>query len=122
MAHRVHKERIKNLERNEKFIANGFESSDDEDEDGDDDDEEDIMEGEQANSDAAFKQMQNKLKAFKDGTNADADGDDDDDSDSDFEDAAGEFSLYDSPLDMTDELITIKETLDGVYQADQNAY
>ena len=126
----MHKERIKNLERNEKFIANGFVSSDEEDDDDDDDDEEDNMNGESANSDAAFKEMQTKLKAFKDGrkaaaggeANADGDDDDDDDSDSDFEDAAGEFSLYDSPLDMTDELISIKETLDGVYQTDPNAY
>ena len=64
--------------------------------------------------------MQAKLKAFKDGRPADGgeDDDDDDDDDSDFEDAAGEFALYDSPLEMTDELISIKETLDGIYQTD----
>lgn len=116
LAHRVHKERVKNLERNEKYIANGFESSDDDDED--DEDDEDFMEGEQ--------ETKNKLKAFKNGQPAQGgDGnadDDDDDSDSDFEDAAGEFALYDSPLEMTDELVSIKETLDGVYQTDPNAY
>lgn len=42
----MHKERIKNLEKNEQYIANGFVSSDDEDDEGDNDDE-DIMEGEQ---------------------------------------------------------------------------
>ena len=46
----MHKERVKNLERNEKYIANGFESSDDDDED-DEDDDEDIMEGEQETKD-----------------------------------------------------------------------
>ena len=33
LAHRVHKERLKNLENNEKHIAKGFESSDEEDDD-----------------------------------------------------------------------------------------
>lgn len=74
--------------------------------------------------------MQGKLKAFKEGGKSAAEGgdagdfndDDDDENDSDFEDAAGEFALYDSPLEMTDELLSIKETLDGVYQADPNAY
>ena len=68
--------------------------------------------------------MQAKLKAAKEGTPIDGgdDDDDDDDDDSDFEDAAGEFALYDSPLEMTDELLSIKETLDGLYQADANAY
>ena len=70
-----------------------------------------------------FKEMQAKLKAAKEGKPIDGgDDDDDDDDDSDFEDAAGEFALYDSPLEMTDELLSIKETLDGLYQADANAY
>lgn len=50
------------------------------------------------------------------------DDDDDDDDDSDYEEAAGEFALYDSPLEQTDELLSIKETFDGLYQADPNAY
>jgi len=52
-------------------------------------------------------------------------GDDDDISDGDdedYEETAGEYALYDSPLEETDELITIKETLDGVFQTDQSAY
>ena len=52
---------MKNLERNEKYIASGFESSDDEDEDEDEE-----FEGEE-NPDTAFKEMQAKMKAFKDG-------------------------------------------------------
>ena len=48
----MHKERMKNLERNEKFIAAGFESSDDEDSD---DDEE--FDGEEDDGDNAFKEM-----------------------------------------------------------------
>ena len=61
--------------------------------------------------------MKAKMEGFKAGKPAAGDNvsDDDDDSDSDFEDAAGEFSLYDSPLEDTDELVSIKETLDGIY-------
>ena len=54
-----------------------------------------------------------------------ADGDDvsdDDDADDDFQEAAGEFALYDSPMLATDELIYIKETMDAIYQTDQNTY
>ena len=54
-----------------------------------------------------------------------ADGDDvsdDDDADDDFQEAAGEFALYDSPMQPTDELIYIKETMDAIFQADQNTY
>ena len=39
LAFRVHKERMKNLEKNEKYIAAGFESSDEGEEDSDDDEE-----------------------------------------------------------------------------------
>ena len=47
-----------------------------------------------------------------------ADGDDvsdDDDADDDFQEAAGEFALYDSPIQPTDELIYIKETMDAIF-------
>ena len=118
LAFRVHKDRMKNLERNEKYIASGFEGRDDEDEDEDEE-----FEGEE-NPDTAFKEMQAKMKAFKDGKPAAGQNvsEDEDDDDSDFEDQAGEFALYDSPLEMTDELVSIKETLDGIYQTDANAY
>lgn len=51
-----------------------------------------------------------------------ADDDSEDDGDSEYEENAGEFALYDSPLEETDELITVKTTLDEIFQADQNAY
>ena len=47
-----------------------------------------------------------------------ADGDDvsdDDEADDDFQEAAGEFALYDSPMQPTDELIYIKETMDAIF-------
>ena len=46
----------------------------------------------------------------------------DDEADEDFEEAAGEYIPYDSPMEPTDELISIKETMDAIYQADQNTY
>lgn len=122
LAHKVHKERIKNLENNEKHIANGFEDSDDED-----DDDEAFEEDPEENPNVGFNEIKDKLANFqKNGQPAAGDnvsgGSDDDDSDSDFEDAAGEFALYDSPLEGTDELVSIKETLDVIFQADQSAY
>lgn len=120
LAHKVHKERVKNLENNEKHIANGFESSDDEE-----DDDEDFNEDPEENPNIAFNEIKAKMQSFKDGKpveGANVSGSDDDDDDSDFEDAAGEFALYDSPLESTDELLSIKETLDMIFQADQNAY
>lgn len=50
LAHRVHKERLKNLEANEKHIAKGFESSEDEEDDEDIDDPEE-------NPNAAFNEI-----------------------------------------------------------------
>jgi len=55
----------------------------------------------------------------------DKDEDFDEDSDlddSDYEDNAGEYALYDSPLEKTDELVYVKETLEGHHNTDQNAY
>lgn len=57
--------------------------------------------------------------AMKNGKPAD---DDDDSDDPDYEEAAGEFDLYDSPMEEIDELISMKQTLDEIYQADQAAY
>ena len=47
-------------------------------------------------------------------------GDDDNDGfgdsdDPDYEETAGEFALYDSPLENIDELIHMKQTLDQIY-------
>ena len=68
--------------------------------------------------------MKKKLIGFKAGAaEGDEDDDDDDDSDDpDYEEKAGEFALYDSPLENTDELIATKEALDGIFQRDQTAY
>ena len=89
------------MEENEKFVRDGFQDSDDEELDDDDDAEDD---------------MGDEMKAK---AGADEDSDDDD---SDFEENAGEYALYDSPLEDTDELITIKQTFDEIFQADQSAY
>ncbi len=68
--------------------------------------------------------MKSALMGLKKGGKANDDDDDDSDDadDADYEETAGEYALYDSPLEDTDELITIKMTLDQIYTADQNAY
>ena len=69
------------------------------------------------------KLKQKAVKKFVNGKPADGDDvSDDDEADEDFEEAAGEYIPYDSPMEHTDELISIKETMDAIYQADQNAY
>lgn len=110
---RVHGERLKTLEENEKYIAKGFKDSDDEGSDIDDDeDPEEVLNNIQGK----------KFKAGKPQDIDDVSDDDDEDYEPDFEDAAGEYALYDSPLEKVDELILTKETLDQIYQADQAAY
>ena len=53
------------------------------------------------------------------GKGGDSDGSDAEDAnDADYEENAGEYALYDSPLEQTDELIHIKVTLDTIYQGD----
>ena len=67
--------------------------------------------------------LQRRAKKFVNGKPADGeDVSDDDDADDDFQEDAGEFALYDSPMQATDELICIKETMDAIYQTDQNTY
>ena len=39
-----------------------------------------------------------------------------------YEEIAGEYALYDSPLENIDELIHIKEMLDAIYSSDQRVY
>lgn len=58
--------------------------------------------------------MKSALMGLKKGgkENDDDDDDSDDGDDADYEETAGEYALYDSPLEDTDELITIKMTLD----------
>ena len=78
------------------------------------------MEGEEAAEIA--KAMKNKKKTdMKDGKPAD-DTETDSEGDSDYEDNAGEYALYDSPLELTDELMFIKETFEGIHNMDANAY
>ena len=64
-----------------------------------------------------FSNVKQALKKAKAGEVEEDDGEDED-----YEETAGEFALYDSPLESTDELVSIKETLDVIFQADQNAY
>ena len=64
-----------------------------------------------------FSNVKQALKKAKAGEVEEDDGEDED-----YEETAGEFALYDSPLESTDELVSIKETLDVLFQADQNAY
>jgi len=108
---RVHSQRLKTLESNEKHVKNGFEDSSDEE--GDDDDDEAFEEDgadDPNNPNAVFNNVKNALSNLSNGKPMR--GDDEDDSDSDYEENAGEFSLYDSPLEDTDELVTTKETFD----------
>lgn len=63
-------------------------------------------------------QAMNKMKAKMNKARAGGDDDDDEDDsdyDPDYEETAGEYSLYDSPLDDIDELIQIKQTLDQIF-------
>ena len=50
------------------------------------------------------------------------DSEDDDEDDSDYEDNAGEYALYDSPLENTDELLFFKETLETIHNMDPQAF
>ena len=52
------------------------------------------------------------------GKGGDSESDPEDANDADYEENAGEYALYDSPLEQTDELIHIKVTLDAIYQGD----
>ena len=52
---------------------------------------------------------------FKNGKPQDGDLISDDSDDEDYEETAGEYALYDSPLEETDELIAIKQTFDQIH-------
>ena len=117
---RVHGQRLKSLESNEKHVAKGFESSDEEDDENEDEAFEDDGADDPNNPNAVFNNVKAALNSMSSGKPVR--GLDEDDSDSDYEENAGEFSLYDSPLEDTDELITTKETFDQIFQADQQAY
>jgi len=54
--------------------------------------------------------------AMKDGKPVNPDDVSDDDSqDEEYEETSGEYALYDSPLEDTDELILIKQSLDSIF-------
>lgn len=73
-----------------------------------------------------FKDTLKKLQKARDGgADKDEEGDDDygeDDDDSDYEYTGGDLALYDSALDLVDELIFIKEALENVNNVDPNYY
>lgn len=102
LAQKVYDERLKCLTDNEKYISKGFED-DDESDDGDADFEDDDDE----NPNAEFAKIKSALMGMKNGKPAAGDNfsDDDDSEDADYEETAGEYALYDSPLENTDELI-----------------
>ena len=95
----MYDERLKSLTDNEKYIATGFDDADSDDgnEDFEDDDEDE-------NPNATFANVKNALMGMKNGKPTDGEFSDDSD-DPDYEETAGEYALYDSPLEMTDELI-----------------
>lgn len=117
LSNQVYEERIKSLESNEKFVREGFqEDSDEEELEEDDFDDKNVDPG------VEFDKMKKALKNFRDGKPVSDDEISDDERDSEYEENAGEFCIYDSPLEETDELITVKATLDAIFQADHNAY
>ena len=106
---------MKGLLANEKHLQDA--AMDEEEDDGNEDfqDEEDEQE--------VHNKLKQRAKKFVNGKPADGDEvSDDDEADDDFQEAAGEYAPYDSPMESTDELIYIKETMDAIYQADQNTY
>ena len=66
-----------------------------------------------------YEKLKKSIKKFNNGQpdpNDEFDSDDDDDSD--YEDNAGEYALYDSPIEKTDELLFLKETLETIHNLD----
>lgn len=107
---------MKILTANEKFVERGGASSD-EDEDLDSDDGDENFEDED-DENAEEAATLNKLKKFKQGQPDVKDKVSDSEDDSDYEENAGEFALYDSPLEKTDELLFLKETLETIHNVD----
>lgn len=106
MCIKQYKDREETLADNEKDLAN----------DGKDSDgpggEDDMSDGDGDDSEEDFKATKAKLAKYANGEP----DDDSDEDDSDFEFQAGDMQLYDSTLDEIDELLYVKETLDGIYQ------
>lgn len=108
MCIKQYKDREETLADNEKHLADGFKDSDGPDAE-DDMSDGGIEDGDDSEED--FKATKAKLAKYANGEPDDSDGDD-----SDFEFQAGDMQLYDSALDEIDELLFLKETLDGIYQ------
>ena len=122
LSSKVSKERFTILEANEKYVDAGGKESDDDEEIGSDDEEgSDIDEDEMENQ--TYEKLKKSIKKFNNGQpNPNDEFDSDDDDDSDYEDNAGEYALYDSPIEKTDELLFLKETLETIHNLDQSAF
>ena len=121
LSSKVSKERLTILEANEKYVDNGGKESDDDDIESDDEEGSDIDEDEMENE--TYEKLKKSIKKFNNGQpdpNDEFDSEDDDDSD--YEDNAGEYALYDSPIEKTDELLFLKETLETIHNLDQAAF
>ena len=118
LAERVNAKREKILKDNMKYVEKGG-FDDDEDSEGQ------LLEAEDSDdgNDSAeeFKKIKDQLKKAKEGNAADNDADfeDEESSDDDYEFQAGDLGLYDSALDETDELFTLRDTLDAMNSQDQ---
>lgn len=115
LSKKVHRHRLKTVKENERFIASGFGRNgvQDSSDDGDDDDEDNSADS-------------NALDTQQPRMNSDEDAEEESSSDGcdyyEYEEVAGETSLYDSPLETSDELIIVKEVFDSIYRGDQNAF
>jgi hypothetical protein len=94
---------MKSLKENERFIASGFGKNgvNDSEEDNESSPEEEVE----------VKQFDNQQYGNEDGNGSD-------EGDYEYEEIAGEYALYDSPLEHTDELMHIKIMLDSIYRSD----
>ena len=66
--------------------------------------------------------MTKNIAAFRAGKPAPNDFNSESEDDDEYEDNCGEYALYDSPLEKTDELMFLKQTLEGIHNSDQNTY
>lgn len=82
------------------------------DEDGFEDDD---GEEEDDNSDDDVEETLKQIQKVKKGLAADLEDEDDDEEDSDYDVLGGDMCLYDSRLDDIDELLFMKDTVDGLY-------
>ena len=110
---------MKILVANEKFVEKGGASSDSDDDVDSDDEDEDFVDEDDENlqEQATYNKLKKgKIDLKQKGGKIDDESDSDDDSD--YEENAGEFALFDSPLEKTDELLFLKETLETIHNVD----